>query len=214
MNQIRIDQFQVVFWDFDGVIKDSIEVKADAYEALFLPFGGGVAAQVRAHHEANGGVSRFDKIPLYLGWTGMQISDDLVVAFSNKFSELVMQKVIDSPWVPGVHDYLLKWAEYQYFVLVTATPHDEILQIMNKLDITHCFREVYGAPKSKSEAILSVLQNLDVEKEKILLIGDSETDRLVALEYSIPFLLRCTNFNRELQTMHTGLIFEDMKSYE
>ena len=28
---------QVVFWDFDGVIKDSVVVKSKGYEKLFLP---------------------------------------------------------------------------------------------------------------------------------------------------------------------------------
>ena len=29
----------VIFWDFDGVIKDSVSVKSDAFVQLFLPFG-------------------------------------------------------------------------------------------------------------------------------------------------------------------------------
>ena len=58
----------IVFWDFDGVIKDSVEVKAAAFERLFLPYGAEIARRVRQHHEAHGGMSRFDKVPLYLAW--------------------------------------------------------------------------------------------------------------------------------------------------
>ena len=28
---------KVIFWDFDGVVKDSVEVKSTGYEKLFLP---------------------------------------------------------------------------------------------------------------------------------------------------------------------------------
>ena len=55
-----------IFWDFDGVIKESVEVKSDAFENLFKSFGDEVAKKVRNHHEENGGVSRFDKLPLYV----------------------------------------------------------------------------------------------------------------------------------------------------
>ena len=30
-----LSEFDVIFWDFDGVIKESVEVKAEAYAALF-----------------------------------------------------------------------------------------------------------------------------------------------------------------------------------
>ena len=57
---------KTVFLDFDGVIKDSVGGKSDAFEKLFLPFGTGISKKVRLHHEDNEGVSRFDKLPLYL----------------------------------------------------------------------------------------------------------------------------------------------------
>ena len=32
-----------IFFDFDGVIKDSVKVKSESFEKLFLPFGKKVA---------------------------------------------------------------------------------------------------------------------------------------------------------------------------
>ena len=114
----------LIFWDFDGVIKDSVNVKTEAYTSLFLPYGHEVATRVRQHHEVNGGVSRFDKIPLYLLWAGELATPERIDEFCTRFSLLVLQKVIDSPWVPGVREYLLLNSGIQYFVLVTATPQD------------------------------------------------------------------------------------------
>ena len=37
----------VIFWDFDGVIKESVGVKTEAYVKLFAPFGAPIAARVR-----------------------------------------------------------------------------------------------------------------------------------------------------------------------
>src|SRR4051812_26268377 len=89
----------ILFWDFDGVIKDSVAVKSDAFHRLFLQFGETVAARVREHHERNGGLSRYTKLPIYLGWAGQATDAAAVARYDALFSAAVKQAVIDSPWV-------------------------------------------------------------------------------------------------------------------
>jgi phosphoglycolate phosphatase-like HAD superfamily hydrolase len=199
----------LVFWDFDGVIKDSIEAKARAFEALFLPYGVGIARRVREHHEQNGGVSRFEKIPLYLDWAGVPVSAALVNDLCQKFSEQVLQEVLGAPWVGGVSDYLLEHCERQVFILVTATPQDEIEYIIERLGINQCFCEVYGAPLGKSEALGDVIRRHKIEREEMLMVGDTRIDLEAALNNAIPFLLRKTAQNEDLQASYDGPMFED-----
>jgi phosphoglycolate phosphatase-like HAD superfamily hydrolase len=201
---------QLVFWDFDGVIKDSVEAKSSAFESLFLPFGREIARRVRQHHEANGGVSRFDKIPLYLGWAGESVSNSKVQEFCDRFSQLTLQTVIDSPWVPGVQEFIRENCLRQYFVLVTATPDEDIREILNAIDIAACFREVHGAPRTKASAIADVLKRLNCQPETALMVGDAETDLAAALENSIPFLLRRTSLNKNLQARYAGPMFDNL----
>lgn len=202
----------LVFWDFDGVIKESLDVKARAFETLFLPYGADIAARVRNHHESNGGLSRFIKIPLYLNWAGLPTSEVEVERFCVRFSELALQGVIDSPWVGGVHDYIERYHEQQYFVLLTATPKEEIKMIIDRLGIDPCFREVFGAPTDKSEAIAGIVRRRDGDRESMLVIGDSEHDMKAARDNGIPFLLRSTPYNASLQASHRGLMFESLVS--
>lgn len=213
-SQLNIDEIlrtaTLVFWDFDGVIKDSVEVKTIAYQQLFLPYGREIATLVRQHHEANGGVSRFDKIPLYLKWAGESASDSQVEEFCDRFSKLVQQAVVDSPWVPGVREFLLEHYAQQYFVLVTATPQDEIQHILNALDIAHYFREVHGAPKKKASAIEDVLRRLQCDHDQALMVGDADTDLMAAAANAIPFLLRRTPLNLAIQATYTGPMFYDL----
>lgn len=200
----------LIFWDFDGVVKDSVDVKTQAFERLFLPYGEEVARRVRQHHEANGGVSRFDKIPLYLAWAGESTSPEQVEAFCDRFSQAVLQEVIDAPWVPGVREYLLRHCAEQYFVLVTATPQDEIEQILTALELPHCFREVHGAPTKKASAIGAVLARQKCTPGQALMIGDAETDRQAAQTNSVPFLLRRTPLNLSMQARYAGPMFDDL----
>lgn len=212
MIQQQIKRFEIVFWDFDGVIKDSVDVKTEAYVRLFQVFGNEVAERVRTHHESNGGMSRFDKLPIYLSWAEQPTDLSVVEKYCDEFSSLVLQGVLDSPWVRGVKEYLLENCDQQYFVLVTATPQSEIEFIIEKLSIAHCFREVFGAPRNKSEAIELVLKNKQADPSSALMIGDAEADLSAAQSNNIPFLLRSTALNRGLLNKFDGAHFKDLAS--
>ena len=201
---------QVVFWDFDGVIKDSVMVKSAGYEKLFLPFGKDVVRQVNEHHNVHGGISRYEKIPLYLSWAGEPANPLQVQDFCDRFSDLVQQAVVDSPWVPGVCEYLSSHYADQCFVLITGTPQKEIEEILHALNITRYFRNVYGAPKAKTIMVKDVLERLSCPFEQALVIGDSGTDLEAAKNNNVAFLLRRTSLNKELQKQFTGPSFENL----
>jgi HAD superfamily hydrolase (TIGR01549 family) len=203
------DQSKVVFWDFDGVIKDSVEVKSAAFESLFSDYGALVSNRVRNHHENNGGISRFEKIPLYLSWSNEVITDEKIQEFCNRFSLLVKQSVIDSPWIDG----FLKFFEYYYkskkYILVTATPVEEIEEILQSLHIRHFFYKIYGAPNTKSDAINETLRGLKIKPKHAIMLGDSESDYKAAKDNNVIFFLRATELNKNLQTVCKDWIFKD-----
>ena len=82
----------VIFWDFDGVIKDSVSVKSDAFVQLFLPFGKQISKRVKDHHEENGGMSRYEKLPIYLKWAGKNL-ENTIYEYEKDFSKLVLREL-------------------------------------------------------------------------------------------------------------------------
>ena len=46
----KIQDSEVIFWDFDGVIKDSVSVKAEAFKILFSEYGREIVQKVVNHH--------------------------------------------------------------------------------------------------------------------------------------------------------------------
>ena len=201
----------VVFWDFDGVIKDSVVAKSVAFEQLFLSYGRDLANRVRQHHEAHGGVSRYQKMSIYLDWAGETGTAAQIEEFCDRFAQLVRQSVIESAWVPGVREYLQDRHARQHFILVTAAPQAEILQILGALGIAYCFREVHGFPTPKAEAIRDVLSRLQCPSEQALAVGDSEADFDAATVNNVPFLLRRTPLSFDLQRRCQGLSFDTLK---
>ncbi|MDC0470427.1 HAD hydrolase-like protein [Candidatus Pseudothioglobus singularis] len=209
-----INSVDTIFFDFDGVIKDSVEAKSLAFEKLFLSYGIDVAMRVRLHHEKNTGMSRFEKIPLYLSWVNESITSENIQNYCNKFSSIVKQSVINADWVPGVQEFITNNYKTSRFILVTATPKVEIDEILEELNIRQFFDEVYGSPTSKNNAISSALISLKIDPEDAILIGDSSSDHDAAMSNGILFILRRTELNNDLQKKCGLNIIEDFNDIQ
>lgn len=192
------DKYDLIFWDFDGVIKESVSVKTDAYVELFRHYGSDVCNQVKSHHLTNGGMSRFDKIPLYLKWAGLEQNDAEVQNYCDKFSRIVKDKVIASAWVPGVQDFLQSNKEKYIFILVSATPQSELEDICNSLNLTGIFCKIYGAPNNKTESIRTSMLDYKFSPSACLMIGDAEADIEAAQNNGIHFIFRKHQYNTSL----------------
>lgn len=202
-------KYSCIFWDFDGVIKESIEIKSQAFFQLFLPFGINVAKKIRQHHEENQGISRYEKFPIYFKWVGLSPDNDLLEKYYSDFRRLVFQGVIDAPWVPGVERYLRTNKYRQKFVLVSATPQAELEELLDAHNIASCFTDVFGAPLQKGEAVLKIIHSEKINPTDCLLIGDSESDFRASQVAGIAFLLRRTNAYNRWLSEYTGPYIED-----
>jgi len=65
------------------------------------------------------------------------------------------------------------------------------------LELACYFREVHGAPKTKSNIMNDVLKRLHYFPDPALVIGDSETDFDAVMESNVTFLLRRTILNQK-----------------
>ncbi len=202
-------KFKVLFWDFDGVIKDSVYAKTEAFVDLFKDSSPEVKNKIKLHHEANGGMSRFEKIPLYMEWSDYQdINVSTINEHADRYSKIVFNKVVNSKWVEGVLEYIMKYKKNQKMYLITATPQIEIENILKYLQISDLFIQVFGHPSSKVKVIQDILLGTKIKEDKSCMIGDSLTDLNAAKENHIPFVLRLTDYNRDLKNNYTSIYFE------
>jgi phosphoglycolate phosphatase-like HAD superfamily hydrolase len=204
-----VENADIIFWDFDGVIKDSVEAKSLAFEELFDDYNDEFKKRVRSHHEKNTGVSRFKKIPLYLSWSGEKVSDKKLNEFYKNFSFLVKGLVIKSPWVIGFLEFIERYFKEKKHILVTSTPTNEIEEILKELNIRHFFYKVYGSPNSKSGIINQTLIKMKVNSKNAIMIGDSASDLNAAKENNVLFFLRSTCLNKNLESECKDYIFRD-----
>tara|TARA_B100000900_G_C20259499_1_gene585379 strand:+ start:8 stop:637 length:630 start_codon:yes stop_codon:yes gene_type:complete len=176
---------EVIFIDFDGTIKKSDHIKGKAFVQIF---GKKVKnkEKITNHHLENLGISRIEKIPIYLVWNNINNNKKNILKYSTKFSKLVIKKIYNSKWVLGAKKFI-QLNQNKKLILITATPKNEIKIILKKLNIINYFYKIYGSPIDKIDVVKRTLKKLYLKKGKYMYIGNSDSDYLAAKKNNIDY---------------------------
>lgn len=178
---------KAILFDFDGVIVDSINVKTEAFRELFSNEKEHLQTIIN-FHLANGGMSRFVKFEIiYREILKKPLTQELSQELGEKFSKLVMQKVIECDYMPGALEFLQTYSKQLPLFIASGTPQDELRIIIAKRDLTHYFTEIHGTPRSKPEIIRDILERHKLHPEEMPFIGDAINDYKAAIETQTPF---------------------------
>ena len=184
-------KIKAIFYDFDGVIKESTQIKTEAFYDLYLPFGKAIADKAVAHHIAHGGISRFEKFKHYhKEFLNIDLNEKKINELAQVFSKLLFKKVIECLYVKGAKESIaLLKKEYKQYI-VTGTPQNEIELILKALEINHLFDGVYGSPKNKIEISQQIIDLEHLNNNQVVFIGDATTDYNAAKHFKFKFILR------------------------
>jgi phosphoglycolate phosphatase-like HAD superfamily hydrolase len=186
-------KLKAIVFDFDGVILESAGVKTEAFCALYQDHGPDVVAQVRAHHLANLGVSRFKKFEwIAANVLGRPLSEAESAALGERFTALAFQRVLEVPFVPGAREALAQLGGRFSLFVASGTPQDELDEIVRRRGLAPSFREVHGTPREKPAILRDILRRHAWSCEQILFVGDGLTDHNAARETGVAFLARDT----------------------
>jgi HAD superfamily hydrolase (TIGR01549 family) len=185
-----------IAFDFDGVLAESVDVKTFAYTHLFEGEGEEKIERIREYHLKNGGISRFEKFKyIYKNILCRPLSEKEFYSLCERFSQLVVDEVVASPWVEGAREFLQDNKGKYTFFIISGTPHEELATIIRSRGMGSFFQEVLGSPDSKEKLLRDVMQRHKLEPEQMVFVGDAETDWNAARESKIPFIWRRVSEN-------------------
>ncbi len=184
------NKYKAIVFDFDGVIVESVDVKRDAFEKLFLKYPEKVE-EIVGYHMEHGGVSRFKKFDyIYENILKEELTPEKKEWLGDKFTEYSFQAVVDAPFVKGAKEFLEDNLDEYLFFVATGTPQDEIDKVVRKRDLEKYFKGIYGSPATKSEIVLLIMEKFNLDREDIIFVGDAITDYTEAGKVDVQFVGR------------------------
>ncbi|ADU61132.1 MAG: HAD hydrolase-like protein [Pseudodesulfovibrio sp.] len=181
---------QAVFFDFDGVILDSVAVKTAAFAEMYADHGEAVRRAVVDYHLSHGGVSRHEKFRhFHEQLLGLPMTEALMARLCAAFSDLTLAKVMAAPFIPGARETLAALADRSVSAFVASgTPQAELEAIVLARLGHGVFAEVHGSPRTKVEIVRDVLARHGFAPARCVFVGDAMTDWRAARECAVPFV--------------------------
>lgn len=178
-----------ILFDFDGVLVDSVNIKRDAFAKLYVEYGEDIVKKVLEHQEINTGMYRFEKFRYFhREFLGKELLPRDLEILNKKFSRLVKQSVIGANEIPHAKKTLDRLSKRIPLHLISATPEEELKQIISARKMGGYFWSIHGSPLEKVTHIVNIIEQYNYKSQNVLMIGDTVADYTASLKAGITFL--------------------------
>lgn len=185
-----MSEIKTIFWDFDGVILNSNEVRDMGFEELFKEYTKEQVAALMDFHRTNGGWSRYVKIRyFYEEVLGKSITEEEVNLLAGEFSVIMKKKLVDpSLLIQETVDFIKNNAENYTMYITSGSDQTELRYLCAELGLASYFKSIHGSPKAKIKWVEELIDENQLNKQECVLVGDSINDWEAADKNGIYFM--------------------------
>ena len=194
----------IYFWDFDGVILESTQVRINAFIFALSSYKKKYVNKLIDYHQNNGGLSRYNKFEYFFSniLNKKRFKDDFnksLKLFSdyinNSFNEFLLNKSLINTIkeINGVH------------YIVSGSDQNELRMLSEHFKISDYFEDIFGSPRTKIDILNSINNKSKFKKNECLFIGDSINDYQASKDFGIDFLSYNNNSLTHLTTYNINL---------
>ena len=188
MSEIK-SEIKTIFWDFDGVILNSQNIRAYGFRKIFEGFDSDSVERLIEYHFKNGGISRFHKIEYFFKEIlGRDITQDRIEDYASEFSEIMKRELFNKKFI--ITDTLAfikeNYKNYNFYI-TSGAEHNELNLLCDKLELRQYFISIHGSPTLKEIILANLLKENAYKPSECVLIGDSYKDYKAASANGINF---------------------------
>lgn len=187
---MRPSDFEVILWDFDGVIIDSNTVREFGFREVLKEFDSELVEQLIDFHNANGGWSRYVKFRYFFEEILKRpVSESKVQELANSFSS-IMVKSLPNPelliketvcFIQEMH------SQGKQMHIVSGSDGNELRSLCEQLELSKYFVSINGSPTPKPILVKAIIDKSKITASQYCLIGDAVNDYDAAKANRIAF---------------------------
>ncbi len=179
-----------IFWDFDGVLMDSMPVRNKGFELVLKDFPNEQVQKLMDYHLKNGGLSRYVKFRYFFEEIRREsISEDEVAVWASRFSEVMKKELLNKKLlIDDTCNFVKANKNHFEMHIVSGSDQKELRFLCEKLGLDSFFISINGSPTPKKKLVENLLNEFNYKTEETVLIGDSINDYEAARENNLEFL--------------------------
>lgn len=184
-----------IVFDCDGIILENVNVKTTAFGKVCDEFAPDHTQAFIDYVALHGGVSRFEKFAWLVERAEHRaITEDESRSMGEKLHQYCIEGVLAAPLVPGFLETAERWLGKVPMYVASGTPHYELVEVIERHNLTKYFAGVLGTPPAKASLLLSCVRDARAKPEETVMVGDSKTDLEAALIVGTKFYGRGAYF--------------------
>ena len=182
-------KLETIFWDFDGVILDSMNVRDWGFREIFKGYSESKVEDLIHYHRINGGLSRYVKIRyFYENILNQSITEERVLEYAEQFSILMKSELTNKEnLIMDAVNFIESNHKNYRFHIVSGSDQTELRYLCSELGVKDFFLSIHGSPTPKTQLVADLLNEHDYDKSTTILIGDSLNDYDAAVKNNIGF---------------------------
>lgn len=184
-----LSQFKVLFWDFDGVLMDSMKVREIGFRNVLKDYPDEAVDELVKYHMQNGGLSRYLKFRyFYESVLQEKVEEKQIIYLANQFKKIMLSLLIDEKLlIKSTNIYVKENYKKQKMHITSGSDEEELHQICSGVGIHKYFKNIKGSPTTKIENVNNLIIENDYRNKDCILIGDSINDLDAAVANNIKF---------------------------
>src|SRR3989338_725479 len=171
---------RAIVLDFDGTLVDSNPIKYRAFERCFADTGpqrDAVLAYCLGHHH----VPRGEKFRyVYERILQQPYTPEIARRLHRQFEAETTEAIIHASVRPGADEFLAGLDRSRVVALLSSTPHEILLRILEGRGWQHYFHQVRGAPVDKAMWLLRFREQQHLAGSDVVVFGDADEDGVSA----------------------------------
>ena len=99
--------------------------------------------------------------------------------------------------------------------MASGTPHEEMIEVVERRDLKSYFRQVFGSPATKAEILTGIMSKYGLLATELIFVGDALTDYYGAAEAGVPFVGRINpDYGNPFEGLKVTALIKDLKELD